>query len=190
MEHAAADDRVALPAKERFSTAVDGEHRAVLIDAQERLGRMLEDGGQRGVALAGQQPLALGLDVGADRGGQCVQRLSLVLADLARLWIDDAERADGVTVGGPHWRAGVEADAAAEHERVVGKARVGGGVGHDPRLGLGGDGVRAEGDVARILVAVAQADAGLDPLTVGVDQAHGGQRRPDQACGELCVRAS
>jgi hypothetical protein len=51
--------------------------------------------------------------------------------------------------------------------------------------GRAGDGVGAEGDVARVLVAVAQADAGLDPLAVGADQADRGHRRAEQARGQV-----
>ena len=65
--------------------------------------------------------------------------------------------------------AGVEADEGRPgDQRIVVKTRIPGGVRHHQRF-AGQDGVAAEGQVARRLFGI-QADTGLEPLAVVVDQ--------------------
>ena len=95
-----------------------------------------------------------------------------------RLLAGDAQRADALPAGG-HRRPGVEAEAHG----VVGEARVRGRVGDHERL-VAGDRVRAEGVLARRLVAVGHPEPGLRPLAVGVDEVERGDRRAQQARGQ------
>ena len=86
-------------------------------------------------------------------------------------WSMTHERAEDVAVGGAQGRGRVEPDVGtAGHVRVVGEARVRLRVRdlHEVRLQ---DGVGAEGVVARGLRR-GQADPGLEPLAVRVQQAH------------------
>ena len=81
------------------------------------------------------------------------ERLALIGVErAARLRVDDAQRAELHRIHLER-RAGIVSDVGrADDERVVGKARVGGGVGHLEDLGrVGHDRVRAEGRIAACL---------------------------------------
>ena len=113
------------------------------------------------------------------------QGCRLLLRELARLAVDRAERADGVTVGGDQRGAGVEADPrVSEDERVVREALVHARVRDDEQRALL-DRPLAEGDVARRLGRATEPDRGLEPLARSIDQrdrhdgdlAYGGDQR-------------
>jgi hypothetical protein len=79
--------------------------------------------------------------------------------------------------------AGIEADERRSgDERIVREARVGEGVGDDERP-VAVEGVRAEGHAARRLAPV-QAEAGLVPLPVRVDQGDQRDRHGEGAPGD------
>ena len=102
---------------------------------------------------------------------QLHQHRRLLGAQLAALAVNDTQRAHPCPARQHQRRAGVEADARRPgHQRVVGKARVLGGIA-DLHQVVRRDGVRAEGLVARCLVDAGQAHVGLEPLPFGVDQA-------------------
>src|ERR1700730_11316406 len=84
--------------------------------------------------------------------------------------IDQAQRAKSVSARSCKWLSSVEADVRViGNERIVGKPRVELRIFDDQWL-RAEDGVRTERDVASHL-ALWQTDAGLEPLSVGVDQA-------------------
>ena len=86
--------------------------------------------------------------------------------------VDHAQRAHDLAAGQLQRGAGVEADVGrAGDERVVVEALVEQGVLHDEDLAGLHDGVAAERRFA-VGLADVQADARLEPLAPGVDQAH------------------
>lgn len=96
----------------------------------------------------------------------------------ARLAVHDAEGADRQSVGVEHRRARVEADAGGAGDvGVVAEAVVRPRVGHHHGFVGLQDGVRAERGIARRLRSL-DAQPGLEPLAVGVDQRHRRHRRP------------
>lgn len=99
-----------------------------------------------------------------------VQARVFARAEGAGFGVDQAQRADWLVVAAVDRLAGVEAHIGwpGDH-RVVGKARIAQGVFHHQRL-AGRHGVAAERGIAGRRIAV-QADAGLEPLTITVDQA-------------------
>jgi hypothetical protein len=109
------------------------------------------------------------IDQALDHRGQLPQRLALLGIELARRAVDHAQRAERVAAAGGQGHAGVEAHMrVAEHERVVAEALVGGRVVDLERIGLQ-DGVGAERVFARRF-GIVDADAGLEPLAIAVDQ--------------------
>mmetsp|Transcript_59389 Transcript_59389/g.140279 ORF Transcript_59389/g.140279 Transcript_59389/m.140279 type:complete len:1259 (-) Transcript_59389:615-4391(-) len=130
----------------------------------------LQDVAQAGLLLHQFMFEPVGLEPPCRRGGQVGQYLALQRRQLPRLAVDHAQRADAVTATQHHRCAGVEADAGpGADQRVVGKTRVGRGIGHlEDRVVE--DGAGAQGVLARRFVH-RQADLGLEPLAVGVDQA-------------------
>ncbi|MNS89239.1 hypothetical protein D3C72_1232450 [compost metagenome] len=72
----------------------------------------------------------------------------------------------------------------ARHERVVGEARIGSGVGHHEG-GVLEDRMAANRRMARNL-APRHAHAGLEPLAVGVDQADAGHRHAEDPARQPC----
>ena len=91
--------------------------------------------------------------------------------------VDHAQGAHPAAVAQLNRRAGVEPDAGpVRHQRVVGKARVQGDIGHLENL-LVEDFVGAEGDVSGRLGGSGQADVGLERLPLGIDQADQRDRR-------------
>src|SRR5208282_286580 len=79
--------------------------------------------------------------------------------------------------------AGVEADVSgAGDQRVVGETGVGAGIGDDEEFAAG-NGVCAEGDIARGLLLV-HADSRFEPLAVGVNQGDGGDGGGGDVGGE------
>lgn len=109
------------------------------------------------------------------RVGELLEHLALGRAQLARPAIDDAERAEAAGLRAER-RAGVEADVGRPlDEGVVDEAGVEGRVPHLEE-GPVPDRVLAEGVLARRLGGV-EADPGLEPLALGVDQGNGRDRR-------------
>ena len=138
-------------------------------------------GGLRALALAHGPPevghRAPELDLRRGLLAEVAQGRPLLGRELPRGVVDDAQRADGVAVGGAQRGARVEADVrVAKHQRVVGEARVRPGVGHDQQVQLQ-DGVRAERLLARQLRGL-QPDLRLEPLPVLVEEAHQRDGRP------------
>ena len=119
--------------------------------------------------LAGDDPAEFeGVEDVAPKGGEGVE---LVGGELTGYAIDDAEGAEGPAVVSHEGSAGVETDVRrAGDEGVGGEAGGGAGVRDDEDVGLRfGDGVGAEGEFARGFGGV-EADAGFEPLAVGVDE--------------------
>ena len=119
--------------------------------------------------LAGDDPAEFeGVEDMAPEGGEGVE---LVGGELAGCAIDDAEGAEGPAVVSHEGSASVETDVRrAGDEGVVGEAGVGAGVRDDEDVVLRfGDGVGAKGEFARGFGGV-EADAGFEPLAVGVDE--------------------
>ena len=95
----------------------------------------------------------------------------------ARDVVDNAQRAEGVAAGVDQWRARVEAHVLrAGCEWIAFKARIQHGIGHHERLVLQ-NGVCTERQFTRCLPH-GQAMVRLEPLSVCVDEAHQGDRRP------------
>ena len=110
-------------------------------------------------------------DLGDRLLAEVAQRGALLGGERPRHVIDDAERAQDMAVRGAQRRARVEADVGpADHVRVVREARVRLRVRDLQEIGLE-DGVGGEGLVARGL-RLGQADPGLEPLPVRVQEAH------------------
>ncbi len=108
----------------------------------------------------------------------------LLFAELARRAVDHAQRAQALAAGQHQRRAGVEADAGlAGDQRVVGEARIGARVGHGHHIALE-DGVGAERKVARRLLHAGQAEVGLEPLALVVNQADQRDRRAGDLRGQ------
>ena len=104
-----------------------------------------------------------------------VERVELGLGEVAPGAVHDAKGSDRVALGGDERLACVEADRGlVGDERARGEALVPTGVGHDENPVLE-DGVAAERASARRLVEL-EADAGLEPQPVGVDEADHGDR--------------
>ncbi len=104
-----------------------------------------------------------------------VERVELSLGELARRAVHDAESPERMTLRRDERLACIEADPGLpDHERVLDEAGVLAGVRHDEDLAVE-DRVAAERDVARRLLEV-EADARLEPLPVGVDEADQGDR--------------
>ena len=83
--------------------------------------------------------------------GSCedLEGVRLLLGELTPLVVDDAQRAEAIALGRDERSAGVEADVRlADDQRVVGEARILGGV-LDDEGRVGEDGVGAEGLIAR-----------------------------------------
>ena len=112
--------------------------------------------------------------------GQAAQGLALHVGKLARLVVDQAQRAHPVAVAQLDWRAGIKPDAQrAGHQRVVGKTWVLGGIGHlEHRITAHGMGTKSQ--LTRRLGDAGQADVGLEPLALGIDQAEQRDRHPAQ----------
>ena len=120
-----------------------------------------------------------------DRGlGQDLEGTALGLIEDACLGVEDAQRADPMAVLRHQGRPCVELDArVTDDQGVVGEPGVAGGVGHHEDV-VAEDGVAAEGDLPRCPGCV-EADPGLPPLPIGVDQAQRRHRGAAQLGGEL-----
>jgi hypothetical protein len=116
--------------------------------------------------------------------GEHPQRVPLFGGQGAGDAVDDAQGAQGVPGGRGQRHPGVEPDVrVSRHQRVGPEPLVGGGVRDDEHFGLT-DGVVAERvDAGR--VGDGQPDAGLEPLTVSVDQADQRNRSAADARGQL-----
>ncbi len=124
------------------------------------------------VAPGHRQALAV-LDFVLHQVGHVDQDAQLVGRERAHAVAERAQGADCQSATRADRHAGVEADVRrARHQRVVGKARVAGGVGDDQRLVLQ-DGVGAEGVFARRFAGL-EADPRLEILALGV---HEGEQR-------------
>ena len=122
------------------------------------------------------------------------QNRSLHRGERARLAINHAERADRRTAAQAEWRASVEPNVRRPgYERVECEPCVLCGVANfeDPILF---NGVGTERDVALSFTDAIQADVGLEPLPVAVDQAHqrdrdiADQRRRRDQCVKFAFR--
>jgi hypothetical protein len=121
---------------------------------------------------------------GCDR--QVLQDLPLMVVELARDAVDDAQRAEDHAVRERDRRAGVELEMGrSRHERVVGEAMVLRCI-RDLQDVAAVQGMGAERDVARRFADARQAGGGLEPLPILVDQAD--QR--DRHAADLGGRAS
>ncbi len=111
---------------------------------------------------------------------EILQRLALIgVQGRARPVVDDAQRAEVVTVGRDQRRTRVEADVRLrKDQRIVLEARILAGIGDDEKL-VAGQRVLAEGH-ARGGFAAVEADTGLEPLPIMVDQADKRDRRVEQ----------
>ena len=115
---------------------------------------------------------------------QRLQRRLLLRFQRARFAIHDAEGADRQSVGIEQRRARVEADAGCAGDvRVVAEARVRARVRHHHGFVGLQDGVRAERGIARRL-RILDAQPGLEPLAVGVDQRHRRHQHPADRGGD------
>ena len=109
--------------------------------------------------------------------GEVLEHAGVLLADLARLVIDDAERAQGAAVGSLHRASGVEADLGeVDDERMVAEAIVTRRVGHDQHV-VAIERLRAEAELRRRFARV-EAEPRLDPLAVRA-------REPEQRDGRI-----
>ena len=114
--------------------------------------------------LVGEAPFpdqaAAQLELRLDLSRQGAQRALLFLGQLSRSAVQNAEGSERVAVRGPKRRARVEADLGiGRDERVRGETRILGRVGHHEEIALQ-NGVRAEGDLPRGLLAIPWAAIG------------------------------
>ena len=104
----------------------------------------------------------------------------MIVAELVRLAIDDAQRPDRVSFRRMQRSAGVKANVGfAGDERVVFEAIVALGV-RDHQHSVFGNDVRAEGDLTRRFAHFGP-EMRLEPLPSFVDQRHHGRRRSARA---------
>ena len=112
-------------------------------------------------------------DLFGDFGGVFLEVPLVARGELARLEVEQAERADGLAAGRAERGAGVEAQAARFDERVARKATVAGEVFDDEDL-IARDDVAADGDVARRLAGggeiVGEADVRFEKKPVAIDE--------------------
>ncbi len=156
--HALADIERML--RQRLETATVGQH-------GQLVHRRQLDGGQ----------LLLG------HARQIAQQFAVIGTQAARLDIDQAQRAQLAPIGDAQWTTGVEADVGrAGHERVVVEALIGQRV-RDRQDLVTQDRVAAKRDIARGL-AHGKAQAGLEPLAIGVHQADQRDGHPEQPLGQ------
>ena len=121
-----------------------------------------------------------GLDLPLGHRREVGEELELVGAEVARPMIGHRERSEGESVGIVEDMTGVGADPRSiGHDRTVGEPRISGGVLHHELPRRLEDGVPAERHRARRLAAV-ESDAGLEPLAIGVDQAHDRHRHAER----------
>jgi hypothetical protein len=121
-----------------------------------------------------------------DLARQRPQRVRLRRREAARArhTVDDAERADRHALRRPQRRAGVETDMrGAGHQGVGARARVGGEVRNHQQVRL--DQRMDAHRLAERRLAGAEADAGLEPLPLGADEAHERRRRIADQAGDL-----
>ena len=108
---------------------------------------------------------------------QYVQRGLLIVVELARFLVNDAEGSQRMTIGRDERHAGIETDfRTGDDEGVVLETLVLGRIRHDEEVLLQNR-VRAHGDVTAGF-AEAEADLGLEPLAVFV---HQGDQRDGRA---------
>src|SRR3954462_8862068 len=113
------------------------------------------------------------------------QRLPILVAELTRLLVHDAESADVVAAGAADRLRGVESDARLlENKRVLRESRVQYGVFDHEDLAAG-DGVSAKRQVAR-RVGDWQSLLRLEPLLVALDQRDAGERHGEDALRHAC----
>ena len=175
---------VALVAEDLAQRRVDlGEGAVVRMDRQAQRGAIEHAAKTIVAAVAGnrarerQSPgLGAQLELEHDLARQAAQRFALLQAERAGDVVDHAQRAEREPLGGDERGAGVEPDRrVGRGERVVGETGVGQRVRHHQEVGVE-DGVGAEGEPARGF-GRREAHAGLEPLALGVDQAHERDRR-------------
>ena len=167
-----------------------GEEPTQFVDLVERLAKLVDE---RGLLRFG--PVALGKrlleidQVGAELElrfslpPQRVERLDLLGRQRARHAVDHAQRAERVALWRHERRASVEANAILRHDQgVIAERLVVEGVGHHEKIAVL-DRVRAERDASRGF-GDRDADPGLEPLPVGVDQADERNRRLADMRGE------
>ena len=101
--------------------------------------------------------------------GHLAEQRDLSLIERARLKADDAQRCDGLPVGGVHRRAGIEHDArVARHQLAVAEVLVEAGVG-DNGNAVKTDRSLAEGDAPQRLLNLEPLDR-LEPLAVAINK--------------------
>jgi len=165
-----------------FRCRVAGNNRAGIVEHQHAVRNMLQQAAQPAIALAlarmGTAQLARSDFIG-DHGRQVAQQRALFRVEHARNPVEDAEGTDAAAVRRAQRMAGVEARAEFGHEGIAGEARVAHRV-FDHHQTLLQDGVGTEGVGAGALPE-GQADAGLEPLALGVDQADQCDRHAEQA---------
>lgn len=115
---------------------------------------------------------------------QGLQSAHLEICQIARLPVDHAQRAEGMTIGRDERRARVKADVGVvQHQRIVMETGINSRIGHhEQAVGLQ-NGVRAK----RVLThgfARIEANYRLEPLAVAIDQAHHRNRRLADVRGE------
>ena len=99
------------------------------------------------------------------------QRLLLLVAQLARNMIEDAQRPHGETIGSDQGSAGIKAYLGRRgDQRIRGKTLVGRSIGNHEQISLN-DGMGTKGNVSRG-IAQGKTDLRFEPLALGIDQAH------------------
>ena len=182
--HGPADELVRPGAERLGRGAVGGLDAAVGPEGQDPLGRVVDDRAQARLALpqaAGGLREPQGGQLVLGPAGEVVQARELLLVERPRRPVDEAQGPHRPAVGqqGP---PRVEAHARlARHPGVVREALVARRVGDDERP-LAQDRVGAERHRARRLGHV-DADAGLEPLAVGVDERHERDRDAEERRG-------
>ena len=116
---------------------------------------------------------------------ELAQHLALLIREPQRLPGDHAEGAHGGTIGQVQGGTGIEADAGiARDQGIGGETGIELGVLHHKQIALL-DGVGAEGDDPGGLAHPLQAQIGLEPLAIVIDQADQGNRRAADGRGRL-----
>src|SRR5882762_7461902 len=117
-----------------------------------------------------------GLQLLLDHLGQVAERPTVLITELARLLVHDAQRADVVASRTPDRLAGVKPDARLlQYKRVLGEPRIEHRVFNDEYFGAI-DRVAAEGQVARA-VADGEPLRRFEPLALALDEGDAGEGR-------------